>query len=297
MRREESGEGSEICYTDDIMILYLLVFIISIIVFFLWLFVRHQRQLKVRAFLMLEAVRNEDFMFRLPVKGLFFGERALQQALNDMENSIGKLKAISEVESWKKLTRVLTHEIMNATAPISSICQAYLANPKIQGSEYEEGIRAISDTSRSLTAFVNNYRKLTQLQEPQPIQVDLADFFSSFTPLYPNLRWNIVLPQEASIYIDEGMLRQILINLTKNAIEANATIVDVRWNGGLLISNNGEPIPADVALDIFIPFFTTKLSGSGIGLSLARQMLVIHGLDLSLRPLPVSGFHVTFVIS
>ena len=297
MRREESGEGSEICYADDIMILYLLVFIFSIIVFFLWLFVRHQRQLKVRAFLMLEAVRNEDFMFRLPVKGLFFGERALQQALNDMENSIGKLKAINEVESWKKLTRVLTHEIMNATAPISSICQAYLANPKIQGSEYEEGIRAISDTSRSLTAFVNNYRKLTQLQEPQPIQVDLADFFSSFTPLYPNLRWNIVLPQEASIYIDEGMLRQIFINLTKNAIEANATIVDVRWNGGLLISNNGEPIPADVALDIFIPFFTTKLSGSGIGLSLARQMLVIHGLDLSLRPLPVSGFHVTFVIS
>lgn len=297
MRREESGEGSEICYADDIMILYLLVFIFSIIVFFLWLFVRHQRQLKVRAFLMLEAVRNEDFMFRLPVKGLFFGERALQQALNDMENSIGKLKAINEVESWKKLTRVLTHEIMNATAPISSICQAYLANPKIRGSEYEEGIRAISDTSRSLTAFVNNYRKLTQLQEPQPIQVDLADFFSSFTPLYPNLRWNIVLPQEASIYIDEGMLRQIFINLTKNAIEANATIVDVRWNGGLLISNNGEPIPADVALDIFIPFFTTKLSGSGIGLSLARQMLVIHGLDLSLRPLPVSGFHVTFVIS
>ena len=137
MRREESGVGSEICYADDIMILYLLVFIISIIVFFLWLFVRHQRQLKVRAFLMLKAVRNEDFMFRLPVKGLFFGERALQQALNDMENSIGKLKAINEVESWKKLTRVLTHEIMNATAPISSICQAYLANPKIQVSEYE----------------------------------------------------------------------------------------------------------------------------------------------------------------
>lgn len=213
-----------------------------------------------------------------------------------MGNDIGRLSAKQEVESWQKLTRMLTHEIMNATAPISSICQAYLSNPDIKGSAYEEGIKAISDTSRSLTTFVESYRKLTQLQEPQPVSVNLSDFFGSFVPLYPQLRWNIVVPSHKTLTIDEGMFRQILINLTKNAIEAGATLIDIRWKGGILISNDGSPIPADVARDIFIPFFTTKSTGSGIGLSLSRQMLVTHGYDLKRATNPVIGCHVTFML-
>lgn len=274
----------------------IVTFVLIILVAALWLFVSHQWQLKNRAFLMREAVRNEDFMFRLPLKGMFFGERALQEALNDMGNDIGRLSAKQEVESWQKLTRVLTHEIMNATAPITSICQAYLNNPNIKGSAYEEGIRAISDTSRSLTTFVESYRKLTQLQEPQPTPVSLSAFLNSFTPLYPQIRWNIVLPNEKTLNIDEGMFRQILINLTKNAIEAGATFMDIRWKGCLMVSNNGEPIPADVARDIFIPFFTTKPTGSGIGLSLSRQMLVAQGYDLKLATVPIIGCHVTFML-
>lgn len=87
------------------------------------IFVHHQNKLKLRARLMREAVRNHEFTFRLPVKGLFYGERALQEALNDLGQYINNLVAQKEVESWQKLTRVLTHEIMNVSTPIQSISQ------------------------------------------------------------------------------------------------------------------------------------------------------------------------------
>lgn len=104
---------------DTIFHIYIIGIILLIIGGIIYLFLRHQRNLKSRAFLMQEAIRNGDYSFRLSTKGLLSGERALQQALNDMENDIGKLVAQHEVESWQKLTRVLTHEIMNATAPPS----------------------------------------------------------------------------------------------------------------------------------------------------------------------------------
>ncbi len=263
----------------------------------IYLFFRHQRKLKDRAFVMREAVRNGDYSFRLSTKGLLPGERAMQQALNDMQGDIARLVAQHEVESWQKLTRVLTHEIMNATAPISSICQAYLSNPKILGSIYEEGIRAIHDTSKSLTAFVDSYRKLTQLQEPVISTIPLTSFFESVKTLYPHLDWHISLENSLTIEADENMLRQVFINLTKNAIEANATSIDIRCRKDkLYISNNGDPIPADVAREIFIPFFTTKQTGSGIGLSISRQMLMMQGFDLSLAEHAMPGYHVTFRI-
>lgn len=249
---------------------------------------------------MREAVRNGDYAFRLPTSGLLPGERALQQALNDMQGDIARLVARHEVESWQKLTRVLTHEIMNATAPISSICQAYLSNPQIKGSEYEEGIQAIHDTSKSLTNFVDSYRKLTQLQAPVVEPLPLVSFLESIKALYPDLCWHLSLPQNATLEADRNMLRQVFINLTKNAIEAHATDIDVRMSQNerpvLLFSNNGAPIPADVAREIFIPFFTTKSSGTGIGLSLSRQMLMMQNIELGLADTSISGYHVTFYL-
>ncbi len=272
---------------------------------FVYHFFRHQRKLKDRAFVMREAVRNGDYSFRLSTKGLLPGERALQEALNDLEGEIAQLVAKHEVESWQKLTRVLTHEIMNATAPISSICQAYLSNPKIQGSIYEEGIRAIHDTSKSLTVFVDSYRKLTQLQEPVITSISIAPFLESIKALHPDLDWRISLPNDCTIEADENILHQVFINLTKNAVEAHATAIDIRlrktsreYSEGkahsLYISNNGDPIPADVAREIFVPFFTTKPSGTGIGLSISRQMLMMQDIHLSLADNPIPGFHVTF---
>lgn len=269
---------------------------LAVVAVFGW-FYHHQVLLRDRAHLMREAIRNQEFTFRLPVKGLFFGERALQEALTETGREIDRLLACNEVESWQRLTRVLTHEIMNATTPIVSISQAYLDNPAIAGTVYEEGIRAIHDTSRGLASFVDSYRKLAELQEPVLVEIPLAAFVERFRTLYPDLEWHISVPLSVTMVTDENMLRQVLINLVKNACEAGATAMDIRWKKKLWVSNNGAPIPADVEREIFVPFFTTKKNGSGIGLSLSRQMMVRQGRDLCLAERPVPGYRVTFVIA
>ena len=275
----------------------MLYIIISIVIVILAIcFYHHQTILRDRAYLMREAIRNHDFTFHLPVKGLFFGERALQEALNDLGKDISSLVAQNEVESWQKLTRVLTHEIMNATTPICSISQAYLNNPQIKGTPYEEGIRTIYDTTRGLSTFVDSYRKFTQLQEPVPTDIVLIDLINSLKLLYKDIEWNISIPSETTIYADENLIRQVLINITKNAIEAGAKKMDIRWNNALYISNNGVPIPAGARREIFIPFFTTKSNGSGIGLALSRQIIMRQGMNLRLADTPVSGYHTTFII-
>lgn len=274
-----------------------LVLAVVAISFIAW-FIYHQRLLEDRAHLMREAIRNRDFSFRLPVRGLFRGERALQEALNDLGGDINRLVARNEVESWQKLTRVLTHEIMNATTPISSISQAYLSNPNIKDTPYEEGIRAIHDTCVGLTSFVDSYRKLTQLQEPVPTDIQLIDFIGVVKNLYPDISWHVDIPSSAMIHADENLLRQVFINIIKNAIEAGARDIDIRFYGKFLcISNNGKPIPADVAREIFIPFFTTKRAGTGIGLALSRQIMTMQGGNLSLTERPMSGYHVSFLLS
>ena len=270
---------------------------------------RHQCLLSERAQIMRDAIRHRDFTFRLPTRGLLFGEKALQEALNDMGQEIEKQVAHSEVESWQRLTRVLTHEIMNATAPIQSISQAYLSNPDIKDTDYEEGIKAIHDTSTGLMAFVESYRKLTQLQEPNITDVNMPAFARSLAALYPDLTWEIDIPADFILQADENLLRQVFINLTKNAIEAEAKRISLStiapqpsrqsakapgW--GLLYSNDGHVIPLDVAGEIFIPFFTTKQSGNGIGLTLSRQILMMQGMTLSLAESPQRGYNVSFLI-
>lgn len=262
-----------------------------------WRFYRHQCLLRDRAHLMREAVRNRDFTFRLPLKGLFFGERAMQKALNDLSKDINVLTAQKEIESWQKLTRVLTHEIMNAATPISSISQAYLADPNIKGTPYEEGIQAIQKTSESLSNFVCNFRTITLVQEPDMREVNLAGLCRSLRSLYPDLTWHTDIAPDTCIRADESMMMQVLTNLTKNAVEAGATDMDIRWNKALYVSNNGAPIPAEVRGEMFVPFFTTKRSGSGIGLSLSRQMTVMQGMKLSLAERPVPSYRTTFVIA
>lgn len=274
------------------------------------LFIRHQRLLSLRASLMREALRNHDFTFRLPTTLLFPGERDLQNTLNEMGSEINRLLARSEVESWRRLTRVLTHEIMNSVAPIQSITQAYIASPMVKGTPLEEGMKAIYDTSLSLATFVDSYRKLTQLQPADIQPVDLQQFVTSIPALYPDIQWHISLNTPTSAKTDLGMLRQVMTNIIKNAIEAEAHSVDIRLaqcsaNDNLqeedttlqlLVSNDGQAIAAEVAREIFIPFFTTKKKGQGIGLAIARQMMMACGGNLWLADTPVAGYHTTFVV-
>lgn len=282
--------------------MYVGIIILLFVLVAVFLFYRHQCLLRDRAHLMREAIRNHEFTFRLKPSGLFFGERALQEALNDLGQDINHLVAENEVESWQRLTRVLTHEIMNATAPIQSISQAYLSMPDIKGTPYEEGIRAIHDTSTGLAGFVDSYRKLTQLQKPVPEDIRLVDFISKIKSLYPNLEWRIDIPLDCTIFADGNLLRQVFINIIKNAVEAGAKTIGIKMTTSiddkrtLFISNDGEPIPPDVQRDIFVPFFTTKTTGTGIGLSLSRQIMMLQGMNLTLAQTPQSGYHVSYAI-
>lgn len=277
---------------------FLTILLLLLIAAALAFFFHHQNQLKLRARLMSEAVRNHDFTFRLPVKGLFYGEKALQEALNDLGQVVGRLVAQKEVESWQKLIRVLTHEIMNVSTPIRSISQAYLEHPKVVGTTLEKGIRAINEASRSLVTFVDSYRKLTQLQEPVVSDLPLRDFVAGIKVLYPEVEWRTDVTDGVTVRTDGTLLRQVVVNIVKNAVEAGAKRIAMEWEGAALaISNDGVPIPAEVRRDLFVPFFTTKQAGLGVGLALSRQIMAVLGGSLVLADKAHSGYHTTFVLS
>lgn len=266
--------------------------------------VHHQHKLRLRAHIMKEAIRNQDFSFRLPTNNLLPGERAMQEALNELGENIRQQMNKNEVESWERLTRVLTHEMMNATAPITSISQSLLSRPDVKGTLLEDGIKAIYDTSRHLSDFVTNYRKMSELEKPVLSEVPLRPMLDELCKTYQQLAWTIDVPADTILKADKGMLRQILMNLIKNAIEAEATKIIIELTcpqnpspKTILIGNDGSPIPAENRQSLFVPFFTTKRTGSGIGLSLSRRMMIQQGgmLDLAEKNLP--GCHVTFVLS
>lgn len=271
-----------------------------------FLFFHHQNKLRLRARLMREAMRNHEFTFHLPVKGLFYGEKALQEALNDLGQDINKLVAQKEVESWQKLTRVLTHEIMNVSTPIQSISQAYLEHPKVVGTSLEKGIHAINEAADSLVTFVDSYRKLTQLQEPVIAPLRLKDFVSGIMVLYPAVFWKMNIPSDTVLDTDESLLRQVFVNIIRNAVEAEARTVECTWCESVLpdgkmqsqlrISNDGAPIAPEVRRDVFIPFYTTKSSGTGIGLALSRQIMTMLDGSLELADKADTGYHATFIL-
>ena len=264
---------------------------------FFFLFFRHQRSLRRRAHLMREAIRNRDWSFSLSTRGLTSGERAMQETLNDLGEVIHQQMSMHEVEAWERLTRILTHEIMNSTAPIASISQSLLKREDVVGTPLEAGIRSIHTTASRLTTFVESYRKLAQLQQPQPEDVHLDAFFAEVQRLYPRLTWEIVGMEGIVVNTDPVLLQQVVVNLVKNAVEAGATKVRVDSPPALFISNNGSPIPASDRDSIFLPFFTTKSSGTGIGLALSRQIMVRQGGNLELMEQPETGYTVTFKLT
>lgn len=279
------------------MMIVAIISAIACLALIVGLFCHHQNRLKFRAHMMREAVRNHDFTFHLSLNGLFYGEKAMQEALNDLGQEISRLIAQNEVESWQRLTRVLTHEIMNVTTPIRSISQAYLEHPKVQGTSLEKGIVAINEASNHLVSFVDSYRKLTQLQDPVMADMDLCEVVNSVTSMYPAISFRVNIPTSTVLCADESLLRQVFVNTIKNALEAGAHSIAFDWHDSCLhISNDGQPIPPEVRRDIFIPFYTTKTSGSGIGLSLSRQIMTTHGGSLTLADKAERGYHTTFIL-
>ena len=271
--------------------------LLLVVCLFFFLFFRHQRSLCRRAHLMREAIRNRDWSFSLSTRGLTSGERAMQETLNDLGEVIHQQMSMHEVEAWERLTRILTHEIMNSTAPIASISQSLLKREDVVGTPLEAGIRSIHTTASRLTTFVESYRKLAQLQQPKPEDVHLDAFFAEVKRLYPQLTWEIVGMEGVVVNTDPVLLQQVVVNLVKNAVEAGATKVKADPPPALFISNNGSPIPASDRDSIFLPFFTTKSSGTGIGLALSRQIMVRQGGNLELMEQPETGYTVTFKLT
>lgn len=281
-----------------------IILIATAIVTIATLAIRHQISLKRRAYLMREAINNRDYSFKLSTSGLLFGDKAMQQALNAMGEIIKEQSNRSEVDSWRNLSRVLTHEIMNTTAPIASISQALLNQEEIKGTRTEKGLETINTAVHHLNVFIESYRKMSQLDDPNCSLFPADEFFKQITSLFTQVNWNIENKNVSSLFADQTMLHQAVVNIVKNAVEAKAknigikidmtTTDDKKKYTDIYISNDGTTIPPDIAKIIFIPFFTTKSYGTGIGLALCRQIIVTLGGDIELTDSPYANYNTTF---
>lgn len=384
------------------------------------IFLGMKRRLKERSWLMLEAIRNRDYSFRLPMQGLAGGERVLQDTLNRFGEMMAEQKQLmeqqeqfygqilegvstgiavlkedgtvvqtnpaaarllglpalgtlsqlerygrevpqrlrslgsgerchlhlntprgeiqlsvrasvmtlgcrdvriltfndirnemddKELDSWIRLTRVLTHEIMNSVAPISSLSETLMKRDDVVGSPLYEGIRAIHDTSAGLISFVDSYRKFSSLQKPSPEPFYVAELVAQIEELHlipPHIAFTkLIEPSELMLYADPNLIRQVLLNLTKNAVQAigqDKGRIHLRAYSStdehvfIHVSNNGPVIPEDEAEEIFVPFFTTRKEGSGIGLPLSRQIMKLSGGTVSLLKPGTNGWNTTFVL-
>lgn len=206
---------------------------------------------------------------------------------------VSRVRQTAEIESLEKLIRVLTHEIMNSLTPINSICESWTRHP--DAADIPPRISAIASSTASLMAFVKNFRKYTFVPEPQPKVLYLKPFLEQQVLLareYPGgaaVEMHLsVFPPDTMVYTDSNMLAQVILNILKNAVEASPTRIDIEAQVRedeaieIAVANDGRPIPAEVAGQIFTPFFTTKPGGSGIGLALSRRIVARLGGTLSL---------------
>ena len=224
-------------------------------------------------------------------------------AFNDISGEIAE----NEQQSWSKLIRVLTHEIMNTVTPIASLSETLLKFDNVDD-EVRSGLDTISQSSRSLIRFVDSYRNLTRVAPPvkKAFYVrELAERVINLTREQSVISGAVCTYVEKSddilIYADEGQLTQILINLVKNAIQADARNITITAEINLSehiiihVINDGRPISKESQEEIFIPFFTTKQEGTGIGLSLSRQIMRLHNGSLNLTRSDVNGTVFTLI--
>ena len=210
-------------------------------------------------------------------------------ALSDVSHELSN----QEVDSWIKLIRVLTHEIMNTITPVTSLSETLLTRVT-EDKDLKQGLETIHKTGTELLAFVNNYRRFTHVPQPQPALFYVEPFLERMALLCNHEVEIEVTPKDLLTYADESLLSHVVTNLLKNAVEAfkdkeKLSFIRLQAYANaqesiiINVSNNAGLIPEDVASHIFIPFFTTKPEGSGIGLSLSRQIMRVSGGSLSLH--------------
>ena len=211
------------------------------------------------------------------------GKRMKIIAFNDISNDMAE----NEELAWSRLIRVLTHEIMNTVTPIASLSETLSAD--ITSPDLQTGLETIASSSRGLIRFVDNYRTLTRVATPIKRAFMLKELVERVISLVGQqiADTNVVCryiekSDDILLYADENQITQILINLIRNAIQAGATKVDIVGEIETFdvvrvdVINNGTPISRESQPQIFIPFFSTKQDGTGIGLSLSRQIMRLH---------------------
>lgn len=268
-----------------------LVFIVAIVTAVIATLRTRHKDIKKVAYMM-DALEDGELNFRFQETDRF------NRTLNRIRTIFEKQRQAHEQDSWSRLIRVLTHEIMNTVSPIASLSDALSRSMDETGHselDVKTGLDTISDSSKNLIKFVETYRQLSGVARPVRKAIDLQELMDSVISLNSEFAAGLgavctYRPKEPDlmIYADEGQISQILINLIKNALQAGAKHIDITAGMGkddeviVQVANDGEPIPVSAQEQIFIPFFTTKKEGSGIGLSLARQIMRQHNGSIDL---------------
>jgi len=266
--------------------LWILIVVVAVVltaVVTTWL-VRKQDTRKVS--FMMDSLEDGEMNFR------FRDNSNLNRALNRIRGIFTRRTAVDEAASWSKLFRVMTHEIMNTVAPIASLSDALSKDDSL---DVKAGLETISSSSKDLIRFVESYRSMMKQAPPVRKAVMVDEMMErvlnlnktrlkeqgvtiSYTQKTPDLL----------IYIDESQIMQVLNNLIKNAVqaEANSIRISAELNSEdrtiISVTNNGKPVPLRQQEEIFVPFYTTKPNGTGIGLSLSRQIMTRHNGNLAL---------------
>lgn len=259
-------------------------------------------------------VINNDQQIQLAIRATEFKQKKQKFTLLSLQDIQGELED-KELEAWQMLIRVLTHEIMNSITPIASLSAT--TNDLIESMRQEENdhndpeilddvkmaLHTIHKRSLGLTDFVQAYRNVTLIPKPQFTLVMIKDLFSRMERLMANRfsKNNIIFsmsvePQSLELTLDQGLMEQVLINLLLNAFDAVLEREDpkiflkalINDEGRTIIevSDNGYGIDQEALSKIFIPFFTTKKNGSGIGLSFSRQVLRLHHGSIKVKSAP-----------
>lgn len=275
-------------------------------------------QLKPGEKTLIKLYKNENLL-QLAVKASAFKTKNGQFSLLSLQH-IGVELEEQEYNAWQKLISVLTHEVMNSLTPIISLAGTAktLAEEMEKQSDYPlnkdltEALDIIENRGNGIINFINAYRRLSKVPAPEFRETDLAEFLQRLKKLFAEklqadtLVLQITPSKEPlCILVDSDLLEQLFINLIKNAMDARRNDtpamvnIEVRQDEDLfiIISDNGQGIPADIRDKIFVPFFSTKEQGSGVGLSLCKQIMRAHGGDIYLMSEATDKTGTTFVVS
>jgi nitrogen fixation/metabolism regulation signal transduction histidine kinase len=234
-------------------------------------------------------------VYQLAVSAIYFQSEEKRLKLISLKN-IQSVLDESESEAWKKLIRVLTHEIMNSITPIISLAETFATPDEEVRKMLPQAMETIHRRSKGLVNFVHNYQKLSRIPNPTLSIFSATDLMTDISNLLKSDGLNFsytIYNNDISLKADRSQIEQMMINLIKNACEATANrpnpqvSVEVGYNEyhrtTIKVTDNGEGILPEVCDKVFIPFFTTKTNGSGIGLSICRQIVNLHGGMISVQ--------------